>query len=95
MLRVVFIVGFILYSVFLIVATHLPRIPTIARWPGVDKWLHFFAYGCQTVLAMGVLYFTKGLKLKNVALLIVVLKLAQTCHLNRQAITRALAIHTP
>ncbi|MGI9448367.1 MAG: VanZ family protein [Pirellulales bacterium] len=73
MLRVVFIVGFILYSVFLVVATHLPRIPTITQWPGVDKWLHFSAYGCQTVLAMGVLYFTKGLVLKNVALLIVVL----------------------
>ena len=73
MLRIVFIVGFILYSVSLVVATHLPRIPTIARWPGVDKWLHFSAYGCQTVLAMGVLYFTKGLVLKNVALLAVVL----------------------
>jgi VanZ family protein len=73
MLRIVFIVGFILYSVSLVVATHLPRIPTITRWPGVDKWLHFSAYGCQTVLAMGVLYFTKGLMLKNVALLIVVL----------------------
>ena len=73
MLRVVFIVGFILYSVTLIVATHLPRIPTITRWPGVDKLLHFSAYGCQTILAMGVLYFTKDLVLKNVACLIVVL----------------------
>ena len=69
----IFLVGFVLFSMFLITATHLPRITTIARCPGVDKWLHFSAYGCQTVLAMGVLYFSDRLVLKNVAFLIVVL----------------------
>ncbi len=69
----VFFVGFGLFSMFLVTATHLPHIPTIARGPGVDKWLHFSAYGCQTVLAMGALYFTDRLVLKYVASLIVVL----------------------
>ena len=69
----IFLVGFVLFSVFLVTATHLPRIPPIARGPGVDKWLHFSAYGCQTVLAMGVLYFTDRLVLKHVVFLIVVL----------------------
>ena len=69
----IFLVGFVLFSMFLITATHLPRIPTIARGPGVDKWLHFSAYGCQTILAMGVLYCTDRLVLKNVVFLIVLL----------------------
>ncbi len=69
----VYFVGFVLFSMVLLTATHLPRIPTIARGPGVDKWLHFSAYGCQTVLAMGVLYCTDRLVLKNVAFLIVLL----------------------
>ncbi len=72
-LSLVFFIGFILFSMVLLTATHLPRIPTIARGPGVDKWLHFSAYGCQTILAMGVLYCTDRLVLKNVAFLIVLL----------------------
>ena len=72
-LGLAFFVGFALFSMFLLTATHLPRIPTIARGPGVDKWLHFSAYGCQTILAMGVLYCTDRLVLKNVAFLIIVL----------------------
>ena len=73
LLGFVFLVGFFLYTLFLVVATHLPRVPAIVRGPGVDKWLHFSAYGGQTVLAMGVLYFTNRLVLRNVVLLIVVL----------------------
>ena len=69
----VFFVGFSIFSMFLVTATHLPQIPTVARGPGVDKWLHFSAYGCQTILAMGVLYCTDRLVLKNVAFLIVLL----------------------
>ena len=69
----VLLVGFVLFSMFLVTATHLPRIPPIARGPGIDKWLHFSAYVCQTVLAMGVLYFTDRLVLKHVVFLIFVL----------------------
>ena len=72
-LGLVFVVGFVLFSMVLLTATHLPRIPTVARGPGVDKWLHFSAYGCQTILAMGVLYCTDRLVLINVAFLIVLL----------------------
>ncbi len=72
-LGLVFVVGFVIFSMVLLTATHLPRIPTVARGPGVDKWLHFSAYGCQTILAMGVLYCTDRLVLKNVAFLIVLL----------------------
>lgn len=63
----------VLYSVFLVVATHLPRVPTFVRGPSVDKWLHFAAYGCQSVLAVSVLYLTNRLVLKNVIFLIVIL----------------------
>ena len=72
-LGLVFFVGFVIFSMVLLTATHLPHIPTVARGPGVDKWLHFSAYGCQTILAMGVLYCTDRLVLKNVAFLIVLL----------------------
>ena len=72
-LGLVFVVGFVIFSMVLLTATHLPRIPTVARGQGVDKWLHFSAYGCQTILAMGVLYCTDRLVLKNVAFLIVLL----------------------
>ena len=47
---------------FLVVATHLPQVHTLVRGPGVDKWLHLLAYACQTVLAMGILYFTNRLR---------------------------------
>ena len=64
---------FVLYSVSLVVATHLPRVPTFVRVPGADKWLHFVAYGCQAMLAMGTLYFTNRLGLKNVVYLTIIL----------------------
>ncbi|MEO2042818.1 MAG: VanZ family protein [Pirellulales bacterium] len=64
---------FVLYSVSLVVATHLPRVPQLVRGPGVDKWLHLVAYGCQSILAMSVLYFTNRLVLKNVVLLVAIL----------------------
>ena len=64
---------FVFYSILLVVATHLPRVPTFVRGPGADKWLHFVAYGCQTVLAMSVFHFTNRLVLKNVIFLIVLL----------------------
>ena len=40
----VFLIGFIAYSVFLVVATHLPQVHTLVRGPGVDKLLHLFVY---------------------------------------------------
>ena len=58
---------------FLVVATHLPQVHTLVRGPGVDKWLHLFAYACQTVLAMGILYFTNRLRLQFVLVLVVAL----------------------
>ena len=64
---------FVLYSILLVVATHLPRVPTFVRGPGADKWLHFAAYGCQTALAMSVFHFTNRLVLKNVIVLIILL----------------------
>lgn len=64
---------FVLYSILLVVATHLPRVPAFVRGPGADKWLHFAAYGCQTVLAMSVFHFTNRLVLKNAIFLIVLL----------------------
>ena len=64
---------FVLYSILLVVATHLPHVPTFVRGPGADKWLHFAAYGCQTVLAMSVFHFTNRLVLKNVIFLVVLL----------------------
>ena len=66
----VFLIGFIAYSVFLVVATHLPQVHTLVRGPGVDKWLHLLAYACQTVLAMGILYFTNRLRPQFVLVLI-------------------------
>ena len=66
-------VVFVLYSVSLGVATHLPRVPTFVRVPVADKWLHFVAYGCQATLAMGALYFTNRLGLKNVVYLTIIL----------------------
>ena len=72
LLGVTLLVVFVLYSVSLIVATHLPRVPTFVR-PGADKWLHFGAYGCQATLAMGTLYFTNRLGLKNVVYLTIIL----------------------
>ena len=36
----VLLIGFIAYSVFLVVATHLPQVHARTR-PGVDKWLPF------------------------------------------------------
>ena len=73
MSAVVFLIGFIGYSLFLVVATHLPQVHTLVRGPGVDKWLHLLAYACQTVLAMGVLYFTNRLRLQIVVFLIIAL----------------------
>jgi len=69
----VFLIGFIAYSVFLVVATHLPQVHTLVRGPGVDKWLHLLAYACQTVLAMGILYFTNRLQPPFVLVLIIAL----------------------
>ena len=73
LLGVTLLVVFVLYSVSLVVATHLPRVPTFVRVPGADKWLHFVAYGCQAMLAMGALYFTNRLGLKNVVYLTIIL----------------------
>ena len=73
LLGVTLFVVFVLYSVFLVVATHLPRVPTFVRVPGADKLLHFIAYGCQAMLAMGALYFTNRLVLKNVIYLTIIL----------------------
>lgn len=67
----VFLIGFIAYSVFLVVATHLPKLHTLVRGPGVDKWLHLLAYACQTVLAMGILYFTNRLRPQFVLVLVI------------------------
>ena len=58
---------------FLVVATHLPQVHTLVRGPGVDKWLHLLAYACQTVLAMGILYFTNRLRPQFVLVLIIAL----------------------
>ena len=69
----VFLIGFITYSICLVVATHLPQVHTLVRGPGVDKWLHLLAYACQTVLAMGVLYSINRLQPKLVVFLIVAL----------------------
>ena len=66
-------VVFVLYSVSLVVATHLPRVPTVVRVPGADKWLHLVAYECQAILAMGTLYFMNRLILKNVVYLMIML----------------------
>ena len=67
------LVGFVLYSIVLIFATHLPNINTGIRAPGLDKVLHFIAYGCQGVLAMSVLCVAGRASLKNIVVLIVVL----------------------
>ena len=75
LLGVTLLVVFVLYSLLLVVATHLPRVPTFVRIPGADKWLHFVAYGCQATLAMGALYFTNLLGLKNVVYLTIILVL--------------------
>ena len=69
----VFLIGFITYSICLVVATHLPQVHMLVRGPGVDKWLHLLAYACQTVLAMGVLYSINRLQPKLVVFLIVAL----------------------
>ncbi|MDA9718758.1 VanZ family protein [Planctomycetaceae bacterium] len=69
----IFLIGFIVYSVFLVIATHLPQVHTLVRGPGVDKWLHLFAYACQTVLAMGILYFTNRLRVQFVLVLFIAL----------------------
>ena len=73
LLGVTLLVVFVLYSLLLVVATHLPRVPTFVRIPGEDKWLHFVAYGCQATLAMSALYFTNLLGLKNVVYLTIIL----------------------
>ena len=66
-------VGFVLYSIVLVIATHLPNVTTVVRVPGVDKLLHFGAYGCQATLAMGVLCVAGRASSKSTVLLIIAL----------------------
>ena len=63
---------FVLYSILLVVATHLPC-ACICTWAWCNKWLHFAAYGCQTALAMSVFHFTNRLVRKNGIVLIILL----------------------
>ncbi len=72
-LGVALFVGFVIYSIILIFATHLPNINTGIRTPGLDKVLHFLAYGCQGALAMSVFCIAGRASLKNIVVLIVVL----------------------
>ncbi|MDA7885735.1 VanZ family protein [Pirellulales bacterium] len=65
--------GFVLYSIVLVIATHLPNGTTVVRFPGFDKLLHFGAYGCQATLAMGVLCVVGRASSKSIVLLVVAL----------------------
>ena len=66
------LVGFVLYSIVLVFATHLPNVNTVVRVPvpGFDKVLHFAAYGCQATLAIGVLCVTGRASFRNIIILI-------------------------
>ncbi len=46
--------GLVIYTLLLVVATHLPKAGGVIRYPGADKLLHFTAYGLQAALAAGV-----------------------------------------
>ena len=43
------LVGFVLYSIALVFATHLPNVNTIVRIHGFDKVLHCAAYGLSLI----------------------------------------------
>ena len=64
------LVGFVLYSIVLVFATHLPNVNTVVRVPGFDKVLHFAAYGCQATLAIGVLCVAGRASLRNIIILV-------------------------
>ena len=64
------LVGFVLYSIVLVFATHLPNVNTVVRVPGFDKVLHFAAYGCQATLAIGVLCVTGRASFRNIIILV-------------------------
>ncbi|MBT7727594.1 MAG: VanZ family protein [Planctomycetaceae bacterium] len=69
-LGAVLLVGFVLYSIALVFATHLPNVNTIVRIHGFDKVLHCAAYGCQAALAIGVLCVTGRASFRNIIILV-------------------------
>lgn len=68
-------VGLVLYTGVLIVATHLPSVGGMVRYPGADKVLHVLAYTVLGTLAAAVIGSIRGLSLRNLTALLVVLAL--------------------
>ncbi len=67
--------GLVLYTGVLIVATHLPSVGGMIRYPGADKVLHVLAYTVLGTLAAAVIGSTRELSLRNLTTLLVVLAL--------------------
>ena len=68
-------VGLVLYTGVLIVATHLPSVGGMVRYPGADKVLHVLAYTVLGTLAAAVIHSARGLSLRNVTALLILLAL--------------------
>jgi VanZ family protein len=63
----------LLYTFVLVIGTHLPKVGSIVRTPGVDKLLHFGAYAVQATLAGAAVASMGRLGRRNAAILIICL----------------------